>query len=123
MTPRLFIYRDDDGGLWSARVPAEVGNHPLLGFDLTSRTDLPSQQYPIRYTYVGAVRPRHIKLQAPNPDKPNSAYDRTVPVGSLAAFTTLLRDRPTIDLAGRQWSIGGYASESSSPSRGQRAPV
>jgi hypothetical protein len=119
----LFIYRDDGNRLWSARVPAEVGNHPLLGFEQTNRTDLPALRYPIRYTFVGAVRPRHIKLSAPNPDKPNWPYERTVPVGSPAAFAALRRDRPVISLSGRQWSIGGIVNESATPSRGTGAPA
>lgn len=117
---RLFIYRDDDNGLWAARVPAEVGNHPLLGFEPTNRTDL--LRYPIRYTFVGAVRPRHILLRAPKPDKANWPYERTVPVGSLAAFAALRRDRPVIELSGREWSIGGIVNESATPSRGKGAP-
>jgi hypothetical protein len=27
----LFIYRDDNNGLWSARVAADVGSHPPAG--------------------------------------------------------------------------------------------
>jgi hypothetical protein len=73
----LFIYRDDENRLWSARVPADVGNHSLLGFEPTNRTDLPALRYPIRYTFVGAVRPRHIQLRAPNADKSNWPYTRT----------------------------------------------
>jgi hypothetical protein len=119
----VFIYRDDENRLWSARVPAEVGNHPLLGFEPTNRTDLPALRHPIRYTVVGAIRPRHILLQAPNPDKPNWPYERTVPVGSLAAFAALRRDRPVIKLGSRQWSVGGIVNESATPSRGTGAPA
>jgi hypothetical protein len=121
MRPRLFIYRDDEGRLWSARVPAEVGGHPLLGFEATERTDLPALRHPIRYTFAGAVRPRHVLLQAPNPEKPNWPYERTVPVGTQAAYTVLLRERPEIELGGRVWSMCGGVGESSTPSRGRGA--
>jgi len=53
--------------LWSARVPADVGNHPLLGFELTNRTDLPALRHPIRYTFAGAICPRHIGFMGAQP--------------------------------------------------------
>ena len=84
MTLPPFVYTDDLGAEWVVRIPRDIGEHPAFGFKPLTNQVLPELR--VRYTYVGPLRPRHIRIDPPGTVGPISR-SRTVPVGTLAALS------------------------------------
>jgi len=121
-----FIYTDDLGAEWAMQVPRDIGQHPAMGFLPLGGRKLPELR--IRYTYVGPVRPRHVRIVPPGPVGPVSRT-KTHPVGTQAAFLalgpTLNQHQVTLILPDRghpaEWIVVGLSGEEMTFSRYQKA--
>ena len=58
-----------------------------MGFEPLGTRKLPELR--IRYTYVGPVRPRHVRIDPPGPQVGPVPRSKTYPVGTRAAFLAL----------------------------------
>ncbi len=114
-----FVYVDDTGHRWALKLPPAVGNHPDLGFVPLGSERLPVLK-PARYTYVGAIRPRHIGLALrQQPPFLTPAKYGTVPVGTREAAARLPRRITLPEASGEpvEWEVSSRFGESRTESR------
>jgi hypothetical protein len=102
-----YLYRDDSGRRWSVELPRRQGDHPLLGFDITSGVTAPRLPANIHMRYVN---------WGGQPDMVAGKSMRT-PVGSLPAVAELFRLRQIrlreADGSERQFYFASYRGEDS----------
>jgi hypothetical protein len=115
-----FVYTDDLGADWAMQLPRNIGQHPAFAFTPLGERHLPVLR--VRYTYVGPVRPRHVRIDPPGPVG-RVSHSRTVPIGTRAAFERLVtHPRPPVSLPDgtgqlAEWTVEGRFGESITHSR------